>query len=144
MTETQSRNWTWRTKRTGQLTQVGSGAEMQKADNIPSEGNQLHRVTAGGDKISMALGTHPEGSALSQLVSALAGKASALANTGCATQPCASDNKRWSSVPSTWTCCQPQEADPLPRFQLRSLHLTLPDQVDMGFLHDLQPGQQGL
>lgn len=23
-------------------------------------------------------------------------------------------------------------------------HLTLPDQVDVGFLHDLQPGQQGL
>ena len=22
--------------------------------------------------------------------------------------------------------------------------VTLPDQVDMGFLHDLQPGQQGL
>lgn len=73
-------------QRRRQLTWVGTGAELQEVDNVLSEGNQLHRMTAGGDKISLALGPHPAECALSHpcswSVNTMAGKASALANKG--------------------------------------------------------------
>lgn len=87
---------------------------MQKADNILSEGNQLHRVTAGGDKVSMALGPHPEGSALSQLVSTLAGKATALANTGCATQPVPHKTRGGPVYPQRGPAANPRKLTPSP------------------------------